>query len=187
MKKCIILFSDGTEEIEALTPVDVLRRAGVSCVLAKVPAKGTGKELTAVGSHGIKVVCDTLVSDVSDELPDMVIVPGGMPGTLNVGADRDAVKLIKRAYESGKFVSARCAAPSVLGRLGMLEGRGATCYPGFEKELKGAVLSSSKVVRDGSVITAAGMGVALDFALECARALCGDETAEKLSAGVVRG
>ncbi len=187
MKKCIILFSDGTEEIEALTPLDILRRAGVGCVLAKVPAGGKSDGLTAEGSHGIKVVCDRQVSEVKQDDFDMVIVPGGMPGTSNIGMNGSAVRLIEAAYESGRFVAAICAAPSLLGKLGMLEGRNAICYPGFEKELRGAKIADAKVVRDGNVITGAGMGVALDFALECVKALCGEETAKKLSAGVIHG
>ena len=186
MKKCMILFSDGTEEIEALTPLDLLRRAGVVCTLVKVPVGKSG-DLVSCGSHGIKVVCDAAVADVAHELPDMVIVPGGMPGTLNVGANNDAIGLITAVYNAGKTVAAICAAPSVLGRLGMLKGRRATCYPGFEKELKGAVKAEEKVVHDGNVITAAGMGVATEFALECVRTLCGGDAAEKLSAGIIYG
>ncbi len=186
MKKCIVFFTDGTEEIEALTPVDILRRAGADCRLVRVPADNkTGR--TAVGSHGITVVCDAEISEIGEETPDMVIIPGGMPGTVNIGADADARRIIVSAFEKGKYVAAICAAPSVLGKLGVLRGKNAVCYPGFEKELTGARISDKKVVADGNVITAAGMGVALDFALECAAALFGADAAKKLSAGAIRG
>ena len=190
MKSCIVLFSEGTEEAEALTPLDLLRRAGVSCTLAKVPAKTEGAEKrsnVACGSHGIRVVCDADIKDVRHEKPDMVIVPGGMPGTTNIDCSDDAKDLILSVYEAGGTVAAICAAPSVLGHMGLLDGRKATCYPGFEKELKGALPADGKVVRDGNVITAAGMGVAVAFGLECVKALCGDGTAKKLADGIIYG
>ncbi len=170
-----IFLADGFEEIEALTPVDVLRRGGVS-----VDTIGIGKS-TAVGSHGITVVCDTTDSSVDFTKYDMIILPGGMPGAANLDGSEFVDKAVRYAYESNRHLAAICAAPLILGRRSMLIGKSAICYPGFEHELQGAVISEDCVVTDGNITTAKGMGVALDFAKELLRILCGEEVAKRIS------
>lgn len=179
MKKVIVFLADGSEEIEALAPVDMLRRAG-----AEVTFAGAGKrECTC--SHGVKIVTDKEAHECTGEEYDMVVLPGGMPGTLNLAADADVKAITEKAFAEGKFVAAICAAPSVLGAWGMLRGKRATCYPGFEEKLTGAVLVREKAVRDGNVITAPGAGAAMDFALMLVYALYGAEASESLRKAVL--
>ena len=179
MKKVIVFLADGSEEIEALTPVDMLRRAGADVTFA-----GAGKKECAC-SHGITVVTDKTAAECVNEEYDMVVLPGGMPGTLNLGADPDVKKITEKAFAAGKFVAAICAAPSVLGSWGMLEGKRATCYPGFEEKLVGATLANEKAVRDGNVITAPGAGAAMEFALMLVAALYGSCASENLRKAVL--
>ena len=178
MKKVIVFLADGSEEIEALTPVDMLRRAG-----AEVTFAGAGKK-ECLCSHGVKIVTDKTAAECACEDYDMVVLPGGMPGTLNLGADADVEKIAKKAFAEGKLVAAICAAPSLLGAWGMLSGKRATCYPGFEEKLTGAVLAGEKAVRDGNVITACGAGAAMEFALLLVAALYGGEASENLRKAV---
>lgn len=176
VKKLIYCFlADGFEEVEAISPVDILRRAG-----AEVRTVGvTGKSVT--GAHGITVEADITENEVRlDACVDAVILPGGMPGTLNLEKSETVKEAVRFAAENGKLVCAICAAPSVLGHMGLLEGKEAIAYPGFEKDLTGASVSDRFVVRDGSFITAKGAGVAVDFGLEIAGTLYGKETAEKI-------
>ncbi|MBQ8403069.1 MAG: DJ-1/PfpI family protein [Clostridia bacterium] len=179
MKKVIVFLADGTEEIEALTPVDMLRRAGAEVTFAGVPAA------KCTCSHGVKITADKAACDCVGEEYDMVVLPGGMPGTLNLGASEDVKKIVTKAYENGKFVAAICAAPSVLGGMGLLAGKRATCYPGFEEKLTGACVVAEKAVRDGNIITACGAGAAMEFALLLVAALYGEETSENLRKAVL--
>ena len=174
MKKVILFFANGTEEIEALSALDLLRRAGADVVLAGVG----GREVT--GSHGIRITADVDASDITSFDFDMVVVPGGMPGTLNLAADKTVGDFIDYADKNGKYLAAICAAPSVLGERGLLRDKEATCYPGFEDKLLGAKLSDKKVAVDGKTITARGMGVSLGFGLALVEVLCGREVADKL-------
>lgn len=174
-----MFLADGFEEIEALCPLDLLRRAGI-----EVKTVGVGSDVIC-GAHGIKVFSDMRDSDFNDGCPDMVIFPGGMPGTLNLDKSDAVHKAIDCAVSHGSYVAAICAAPSILGKRGMLEGKEAICYPGFEDKLLGARISEKKVVRDGKIITAAGMGVALDFGLELVRVLKSDECANELRRAVI--
>lgn len=158
MYYCIL--AEGFEEIEALTVTDVLRRAGVNVKNASV----SGEYVS--GAHGITVKSDCLLSDVLKAGDaEGVILPGGMPGTLNIKKSDEALRLIKEVFKKGLLTAAICAAPSVLGEMGILEGKRCTCYPGFEDKLKGGILSEEKVVADGNVITSRGPGTALSFAL----------------------
>lgn len=179
MKKVIIFLADGSEEVEALAPVDMLRRAG-----AEVTFAGAGKR-ECVCSHGVRIVTDKTAHECVDEEYDMAVLPGGMPGTLALGADADVEAIVKKTYAAGGFVAAICAAPSVLGAYGLLEGKKATCYPGFEGKLTGACHVSEKAVRDGRVITGAGAGAAMDFALMLVAALYGGEASENLRKAVL--
>lgn len=174
-----MFLADGFEEVEALCPLDVLRRAGL-----EVTTVGIGKD-TITGSHGIMVQAD--IPDVlyRDSSPDMIILPGGMPGSTNLDESKTVDAALRAGARKGAFLCAICAAPMVLGKRGYLEGKRAICYPGFEEYLKGAeVNGGDTVVRDGNIITAKGMGVALDFGLELVRALKDDGTAEKIKASV---
>ena len=177
-----ILLADGFEEVEALCPLDLLIRAGV-----EVKTLSVKNELAVTGAHGIKVFADMLLSDIKDGvLPEMVVLPGGMPGANNLFAS-DAVKnMVLEAFSRGAFVTAICAAPFILGRLGLLKGKEAICYPGFEDALESAKISDKKVVRDGNVITAAGMGVATEFGYELICALKGKETADLVMTRILK-
>ena len=174
-----ILLADGFEEIEALTPLDVLRRAGLDVRSVAIGSK------IAVGSHGIPVICDMEADEVDPSSLSLVIFPGGMPGSLNLDASPYTDKLIDAVLKNGGRLAAICAAPLVLGRRGLLEGKEAICYPGFEGELSGAIISEKSVVTDGNITTAKGMGVALPFALELVRIICGEDKANEISKSVM--
>lgn len=176
----VTLLADGFEEIEALTPVDILRRCGLNAKTV-----GVGGRI-AVGSHGIAVACDLTPEEVPLSEVTMVIFPGGMPGALNLDASPFTDQIIAAVMKNGGRLAAICAAPLVLGRRGLLKGLRATCYPGFEKELVGATVTDEGVVTDGSVTTAKGMGVSLDFALELASLVVGKEKAAEISEGVMK-
>ncbi len=179
MKKVLIFFANGTEEIEALTVVDILRRAGADVTLAGVG----GRELC--GSHKIHITADIDAADLARLDYDMVVIPGGMPGTTNLDESEIVEKAITAVDEKGGYLAAICAAPLVLGKRGYLVGKNATCYPGFESYLKGARLSVKKVCVDGNVITGKGMGAAVDFSLALAEVLFGSEKAEAIRKSVI--
>lgn len=170
-----MFLAQGFEEVEALAPLDVLRRAGID-----VKTVGVGDNFIT-GSHGVTVVCD--LSTTGLELPeflDGVILPGGMPGTVNLEKNRTVQAFIDYAYEKHEFLCAICAAPSILGHKGYLSGKEATCFPGYEEELEGAIISDKSVIRDGKIITAKGMGVATEFGLEIVASFLGKEKAESI-------
>lgn len=174
-----LFLANGFEEIEALCPLDLLRRAGV-----EVTTVGVGGDMIR-GSHGITVQADLPDTMFADATPEMVILPGGMPGSKNLDASRTVDMALKAAVRNDAFIGAICAAPFVLGKRGLLAGKEAICYPGFENELTGAVISDKRVVRDGKFITAAGMGVALEFGLALVEALKGEQVAEELRRAVL--
>ncbi len=169
-----LFLANGFEEVEALCPLDLLRRAGL-----EVTTVGIGGDVIC-GSHGIRVEADINELMFTDAAPDMIILPGGMPGAKHLDESRTVDAAIKAAARRGAWIGAICAAPFLLGRRGLLAGKRAICYPGFEAELTGAEISKERVVRDGNIITAAGMGVALEFGLALVAALKGDEVAEQL-------
>lgn len=179
MKKVILFFANGTEEIEALTPVDFLRRAGIEVTVAGVG----GSEL--VGSHGIRVTADVAAESISGADYDMVVLPGGMPGTKNLDACPSVNACLTAVEKKGGFLCAICAAPMILGRRGYLKGKKAICYPGFEQYLDGATLAETRVCRDGTRITAAGAGVADEFAFALIAALLGEEKADEIRRSVL--
>ncbi len=164
-----VYLADGFEELEALAPVDILRRSGVEVKTVGV----TGK--TVNGAHGIRVEADILPEEIDLAAAEMLILPGGIPGTPNLEADKRVTEAVLEANAQGKYVAAICAAPSIFGHLGILQGRHATCYPGFEPELAGAVCLEDGVVCDGNVITAKGAGCASDFGFLLAALLVGEE------------
>ena len=169
-----VFLANGFEEIEALAVVDVLRRAGVEVVTVGVGGK------TPVGAHGIAVCADVAEQALDIHQMRGVILPGGMPGTLNLEASAVVQEALRYATEHNLPVGAICAAPSILGHTGYLQGRKATCYPGFEFELTGATLVDYGVVTDGNITTACGPGVAIDFALELVRVLVSSEKADEI-------
>lgn len=173
-----MFLANGFEEIEALLPLDLMRRAGL-----EVRTVGIGG-LDITGSHGITVKADMLDTDLSDSAPECVILPGGMPGTKNLDASAVVHKALDDALASEALICAICAAPMVLGKRGILCGKNATCFPGFEEYLEGANVGG-RVVRDGRVITAIGMGAALEFGIEIVAALLGRDAADKLFAAVL--
>ena len=170
-----LFLANGFEEIEALCPLDLLRRAGV-----EVTTVGINGAETVMGAHGICVHTDLPDTMYRDSKPEMIILPGGMPGAKNLDESRVVDTALRAAASSGAYLAAICAAPMVLGHRGYLNGKRAICFPGFESKLAGATLSDQRVVRDGNIITAAGMGVALEFGLTLVAALKGNETAEEL-------
>ncbi len=175
-----MFLADGFEEVEALCPLDILRRAGL-----EITTVGIGGKDVIRGAHGIIVHADIPDIMYRDSAPDMIILPGGMPGSSNLDGSRIVDSALRAAHRQGKYLAAICAAPMVLGKRGYLEGKRAVCFPGFEKHLLGARLDGeSGVVRDGNIITAKGMGVAFEFGLELVRCLKDDGTADKIKASV---
>ncbi len=174
-----MFLANGFEEIEALCPLDLLRRAGVQVTTVGIG----GEEIT--GSHGITVRADIPDTMYRDSTPEMVILPGGMPGTKHLDASRTVEQALRAAAKSNAYLAAICAAPMVLGKRGYLNGKRAICFPGFEEFLEGATVADERVVTDGRIITGAGMGVALEFGLALVSALKGKSVADELRRAVL--
>ncbi|MBR3818747.1 MAG: DJ-1/PfpI family protein [Clostridia bacterium] len=170
-----IFFADGFEEVEAIATMDVLRRAGIETVSVGIGSK------TITGAHNIPVICDTTADKIEfNNSVDGIILPGGMPGTTNLMNSFIVNDFIDLCYKNGKIICAICAAPMILGRKGLLNNREAVCFPGFEDELKGAVLSEKFVCNSNGIITAKGMGSAVNFGLEIISEIKGKEISEKI-------
>ncbi len=197
-----LFLAPGFEEVEALAPLDLLRRAGLEVITVAVREAETNRLVdklrrigvsaanlwddapTVTGAHGITVTADMTESGFARYLnegfsPEAVILPGGMPGTANLDASSTVETALERASEKGAYLCAICAAPMILGKRGYLKGKRATCFPGFEEYLEGAT-TGGKVIRDGRIITAAGMGVAQEFGLEIVSALVSPAKAGEL-------
>ncbi len=170
-----IHLAEGFEEIEALTVVDLLRRAEVPANLVSVTEKKIVK-----GAHGIKVEADVMFNQADYDKCDMIVLPGGLPGTYGLRDHAGLCSRIKEFNLNGKKISAICAAPMVLGGLGILKGKKATIYPGMEEYLTGAEAINEKVVKDGNIITSQGPGTAIEFALAIVETICGTDYAESL-------
>ena len=179
MAKVSAFLAPGLEEVECLAVVDVLRRAGVTVDMVSI----TGEQVVT-GSHGIGIVADRSFGDADFENSDCLFLPGGMPGTENLYEFTPLCDLQRRFAAEGKRIAAICAAPSVPGRLGLLEGRRATCYPGREPQLLGAQATGEGVVTDGPFTTARGLGFAIDLGLELSRLLAGEEKARTVKAAI---
>ena len=180
MKRTAILFADGYEEVEALTVVDLLRRAKIGCDIVAVKES---REVT--GSHGIRVGADKTLSQLVMEEYDGLILPGGLRGVNNLAADERVIDLLRRFAAAGKLTAAICAGPTVLAKAGLLEGKKACCYPGMEEQLTGAVASTEPVVRDGSIVTSRGLGTAIPFALALVAYFQGEAQAQALAKAIV--
>lgn len=176
MAKVYLFLANGFEEIEGLTVVDLLRRASIEIMMVSI----TGSPYVT-GSHNIMVKADDLFENVDFADGDMLVLPGGMPGTKYLSEHEGLDRLLKKYSEKGKKLSAVCAAPSVLGSKGLLKGKNATCFPGFEDALTGARVKNEAVVTDGNIITSKGMGTAIDFSLAIIRSISGESEASKLA------
>lgn len=180
MRRAAVFLATGYEEIEALTVVDLCRRAGVETDMVSVTGE---REVT--GSHGISVTADQLLEQIAFAEYDMLILPGGMPGTKNLEAQEALMEQIDAFAEAGKYIAAICAAPSIFGHRGILQGRRACCYPSFESHLAGAEVTQNPVEISGNVITSRGMGTAIPFGLAIVGVLAGKEAADRLAEGIV--
>lgn len=173
-------LAPGFEIAEAMTPYDMLLRGGADVKLISITS-----ELTVRSAQGVSVQADLTLSRMPKEIPDLVLLPGGMPGAQNLRESEEVCRTVVRTAEHGGYVAAICAAPFVLGELGLLRGKRATCYPGFEDRLEGAVYEGGKVVCDGGVITAAGMGCAQEFGYALVKTLFGAEEANRVLAQIM--
>lgn len=180
MSKVYLFFAQGMEEIESLTVVDLLRRAKIDVTTVSV----TGEQYV-IGSHNIEVKSDILLENVDWSLGDMIVLPGGMPGTLNLEACTELMKQVDSYVNQGKRVAAICAAPTILGHRGILKGKRACCYPGKEDQLDGAKVVYDSVCVDGSIITGRGLGTAIDFALAIIEELESKKLADDIATSVV--
>lgn len=174
-----LFMADGFEEVEGLTVVDILRRAGVEIQTVSIMGRKN-----VVSSHQVEIVADRLFEEIPENA-EMLILPGGIPGTPNLKAHKGLDALIRRSAEQGIYLAAICAAPTVYGEKGLLEGKRATCYPGMEKELTGAQVSYENVVVDGNFITSRGLGTAIEFGLKLAEILKGKDTADSVAEKIV--
>lgn len=180
MKTVAVHLATGFEEIEAITIIDILRRAGLNVIITSV----TGDPVVK-GAHRISVTADKLFAEVDYESVDMIILPGGTEGAENLDRHEGLKSMIMNFHHTGKPIGAICAAPMVLGHLGLLEGKKAVCYPGYEKELKGALTGTASAVADGKLVTGRGIGAALNFSLEIVKMLVNKEKADKLAKGTL--
>jgi 4-methyl-5(b-hydroxyethyl)-thiazole monophosphate biosynthesis len=180
MKTALVLFAEGSEELEAVTVVNILRRAGVTVTLAGL-SNGALK-----GSRGITLQPDTTLDAVMNADFDMLVLPGGMPGTRHLQADARVIKLAQDMAKHGKYVTAICAAPMVLATAGLLAGKRATCYPTCLDDFPDVQLQTEAVVEDGKLITSRGPGTAMDFALTLAERLAGKVRRDEVEASLVR-
>lgn len=180
MSKVYTFFATGYEEVEALTVVDLLRRAGMEVNMVSV----TGED-SVTGSHGISINMDSKFDDNDYSDGDVFFLPGGMPGTTNLLAHEGLCKLLVAKNNEGKRLAAVCAAPSVYGQLNLLNGKCATCYPGFEDKLVGANVVTDSVVTDGNITTSRGMGTSIDLGLELITLLCDEEKAIAIGKGII--
>jgi 4-methyl-5(b-hydroxyethyl)-thiazole monophosphate biosynthesis len=180
MQNIAVHLAEGFEEIEAISIIDVLRRADFDVNIVSISGN-----FVVTGSHNIKIMADSLFESIDYNLIDMIVLPGGMPGTKNLNNHQELKNQILNFYENGKLLGAICAAPMVFGNLGILEGKKATCYPGFENELIGAKTTGRAVEQAGKIITGKGAGVAIDFALKIVEILKGKELAKELAEKMV--
>ncbi len=180
MKKIAVFLADGFEEIEAVSVIDVLRRADL-----KVTVVSINKSYEVAGSHGIKVSTDKLFDEIDFNLYDMIVLPGGMPGAANLNMHVGLREHILNFYESNKYLAAICAAPLVFGNLGLLKDKKATCYPGFESQLHGAIATGEDVEVSENMITGKGAGVAIKFALKIVEIFKGKVFADDLAVKMI--
>ena len=175
-----VFFANGYEEIEALTVVDLTRRAGIETWMVSIT-----DERKVTGSHGIEVSMDKTLGEVDFNNVEMIVLPGGMPGTLNLEACEALMEKVKEFDKAGKYISAICAAPTVFGHLGLLKGKKACCYPGMEEGLEGAEVIYDSIAAADHILTSRGMGTAIDFGLQIIARFQGMGSAEEMAKKIV--
>lgn len=180
MKKVYLFLAYGFEEVEALTAADLLRRAGAEVITVSISSSNA-----VTGAHSIPVVADIKLDESAFDDADAIVLPGGLPGVDNLKACRKLTDIINKNNEQGKYICAICAAPMILGGMGLLQGKKATCYPGCEGALTGAVTSEDRVCVDGNIITSRGVGTAIDFASEIIKVLFGAEKSAEIRKSVL--
>lgn len=180
MKKVALFLANGFEEIEALATVDILRRAQIP-----VETVSISDTKTVTGAHNVTVIADTTFQQADFSDVEVLILPGGMPGAKNLNEHEGLKELIPKFNGEGKQIAAICAAPMVLGGLGLLNDKRATCYPGFEAELTGAQATGENVVVDGNITTGRGPGLAFDFALRLVEQIAGLKTRQEVQNGLL--
>lgn len=174
-------LAEGFEEVEAVAPIDLLRRAGIDVKTVSIT-----DEKIVTGARNIPFVCDITLKDVKEDEAELIILPGGMPGTINLLNCKPLMDMVDSLNGKGKRIAAICAAPAkLLGERGLLKGKKATCYPGMEELFIDAKFSEESVVTDGNITTSRGLGTAVKFGLELVRLLCGEKAAKDLAEGVV--
>ena len=178
MKHIITILAEGFEEVEAVTFIDLLRRANIKVTILGLDT------LEVTGSHKIKILCESLLKNFSGTY-DGIVLPGGQPGTTNLGNSDEVIRRVKESNSKELLCASICAAPSVFGKSGILEGIRATCFPGVEDSLTGAIYSESAVLRDKNIITSRGVGTAIPFALELISYLLDDDTALKIRSSIL--
>ena len=180
MKKAIVFLANGFEEIEALGTIDILRRGGI-----EVKTVSITEDTVVTGAHNVPVIADTTLDKATLNQADALILPGGMPGASNLNNSEVVKEALLQQYREGKIVAAICAAPMVLGGLGLLKGRNATCYPGFEPQLIGANVTGEDVEVSENVITGKGPGLVMNFALALVASIKSEAVAEEVAAGLL--
>lgn len=175
-----VFFAKGYEEIEALTVVDLTRRAGIETWMVSIT-----EEKKVTGSHGIEVFMDKTLAEIDFDKVDMIVLPGGMPGTLNLEACEPLMEKVKEFDKAGKYISAICAAPTVFGHLGLLKEKKACCYPGMEEGLVGAEVSFDSTATADHILTSRGMGTAIDFGLQIIARLQTETAADEMAKKIV--
>lgn len=179
MHRVCSFMAEGFEEVEALTVVDLLRRANIDTDMVSISS-----DKNVSGAHGISIQADYTIEEFSLSSYDMIVLPGGMPGTLHLTENKIVQDAVLQFDQQKKLIAAICAAPSMLGNLGILRGKRAVCYPGFEECLKGAELTGNPVEADGHVITSKGIGTAISFSLVLIEMLTDKETAQKIQTAI---
>jgi len=177
--KVYVFLADGFEEIEAIAAIDIFRRADIEVTTISVM-----EEKLVCGAHKIMVLADRMFHEADFSDNDLLYLPGGMPGTKNLDDHKGLRNLILKQSQENKKIAAICAAPSILGKLGLLNGKEAICFPGFEDQLEGAIISNEKMVQSGIYSTAKGAGVAIGFALKLVEELKGKSSADRISASI---
>lgn len=180
MNKIAIFLANGVEEIEALTVVDLVRRAGIEIDMVSIT-----EERQIISSHKVVIIADKIIEELNFDEVDMIVLPGGMPGTTNLEACEVLMKQVDAFYQAGKYISAICAAPSILGHRGMLQGRNACSFPEHESQLEGAIVTRNEVEVSDFITTSRGMGCSIPFGLAIVERFKGKEAAEELSRKIV--
>ncbi len=175
-----LFLGTGFEEVEAIATIDVLRRAEVELTTVSVM-----QERSVEGAHGVRIEADKMFDEVDFSKSEMLILPGGMPGTLNLGAHEGLLSLLREQNKKGGWIAAICAAPSVLGKMHLLRNHQAVCYPGFEDQLYEAFVSKDRVMVSGNIVTSRGPGCTIEFALQLATVLKGEDVAKAVAEGML--